>query len=40
MVKIAHVSEVEALKGLPREVVNVIMDAVTILDTEYGEIRM
>ncbi len=39
MKKIAHVREVEALNGLPSEVINAIRDAVTILDTEYGESR-
>lgn len=39
MIKIAHVKEVEVLKGLPSEVIDVIRDAVTILDTEYGENR-
>lgn len=39
MIKIAHVREVEALEGLPSEVVDVIRDAVIILDTEYGENR-
>ena len=39
MIKIAHVREVEALRGLPSEVVNVIREAVTILDTEYGKNR-
>ena len=39
MIKIAHVREVEAFRGLPSEVVDVIRDAVTILDIEYGEHR-
>jgi hypothetical protein len=39
MLKIAHVREVEALRGLPSEVIDVIRDAVIILDTEYGEHR-
>ncbi len=39
MMKIAHVREVAALRGLPSEVVDVIRDAVIILDTEYGEHR-
>jgi len=39
MIKIGHVREVEALKGLSSEVVDVIREAVTILDTEYGESR-
>lgn len=38
MLKIAHVSEVQGLT-LPAEVVAVIREAVTILDTEYGENR-
>lgn len=39
MKKIDHVWEVEALRRLPSEIVNVIRDAVTVLDTEYGENR-
>jgi len=39
MIKIAHVREVETLEGLPSEVVDVIRDAVNILNTEYGENR-
>lgn len=39
MIKIAHVKEVEILRGLPSEVIDVIRDAVTILDAEYGESR-
>ncbi len=40
MIKIGHVKELEALKVLlPNEVVDVIRDAVTILDIEYGESR-
>ncbi len=39
MKKIAHVDEVKELKDLPIEIINVIQDAVTILDREYGEDR-
>lgn len=39
MIKIGHVREVETLEGVPSEIVDVIRDAVTILDTEYGESR-
>lgn len=38
MIKIAHVREVNSLT-LPQEVLTVVLDAVTILDTEYGENR-
>jgi len=39
MIKIVHVRDNEVLRGVPSEVVNVIRDAVTILDTEYGEVK-
>lgn len=39
MKKLAHVDEVKELKDLPVEIINVIQDAVTILDREYGEDR-
>ena len=38
MIKIAHVREVEGFQ-LPQEVIGVVMEAVTVLDTEYGEDR-
>lgn len=38
MIKIAHVKETESLR-LPQEVVGVIKNSVTILDTEYGRDR-
>lgn len=38
MITIAHVREVDVLE-LPSEVIDVILEAVTILDTEYGENR-
>ncbi len=38
MVKIAHVREVAALQ-LPEEVIAVVREAVTVLDTEYGANR-
>jgi len=38
MIKIAHVREVTGL-CLPQEVVTVVKEAVTVLDTEYGEDR-
>lgn len=39
MRKIAHVRELTGVSDLPVEVVDVIRDAVTILDGEYGENR-
>lgn len=39
MRKIAHIWELEKMTGLPVAVVNVIREAVTILDAEYGENR-
>ena len=39
MKKIAHVRELTELAGLPVEVINVIREAVTIFDAEYGEAR-
>ncbi|EIW19592.1 MULTISPECIES: hypothetical protein [Pelosinus] len=39
MRKIAHIEEVEQLKGVSSEVVDVIREAVTILDIEYGQSR-
>lgn len=39
MLKIAHIREIEAVRGLPSEVIDVVRDAVIILDTEYGESR-
>jgi len=38
MIKISHVKEVVNLT-LPQEVIDVVLDAATILDTEYGEHR-
>lgn len=38
MIKVAHVEEVKSLK-LPQEVVRVIKEIATILDTEYGKDR-
>lgn len=38
MIKIAHAREVNGIQ-LPREVINIILDAVTMLDIEYGENR-
>ena len=39
MRKIAHVRELSELIDLPLEVLEVIRDAVTVLDEEYGENR-
>ena len=39
MKKIAHVRELEVITDLPAQVIKVIEEAVTILDTEYGEDR-
>lgn len=39
MKKIAYVRELTGLTGLPVELINVIREAVTILDAEYGENR-
>jgi hypothetical protein len=39
MRKIAHIRELIGLTDLPVEVVNIIRDAVIILDEEYGENR-
>ena len=38
MIKIAHVKEVNSIT-LPQEVITVVLEVVTILDTEYGENR-
>jgi hypothetical protein len=36
MLKIAHVHQMASINGLPVEVMNVIHEAVSILDNEYG----
>lgn len=39
MIKIANVYQVEAINNLPAELVQAILENVTILDNEYGEER-
>ncbi|MBU3144620.1 hypothetical protein [Clostridium sp. CF012] len=40
MIKLAHKTEVETLKGLPAEVKEKALEIVTILDDNYGDIRV
>lgn len=39
MLKIAHIHQLASSNGLPAEVMSTILEAVTILDNEYGEDR-
>jgi len=39
MLKIAHVTEIKSISGLPAPVIKVTEEAVTILDDEYGADR-
>lgn len=39
MIKVAHLTELERIKVLPKEVIKVIEGIVVILDKEYGEDR-
>lgn len=39
MIKIAYKNEIETIKHLPIEVINVVLEIATILDDNYGEER-
>ena len=39
MIEVSHLNEQERLKGLPREVQEIILGILQILDTEYGADR-
>ncbi|APC38884.1 hypothetical protein [Clostridium estertheticum] len=39
MIKLAHKTEVETLKDLPAEVIEKVLEIVTILDENYGDTR-